>query len=83
MTTKHALRTYDAIWRPYAFDETEARVIFSDGHEEMIWIQGIVFSEFNSGPNLSELAAFISSQRDGVQWVSLAQCHPLGWRIGP
>lgn len=78
-TTKRRLHTYDEIWRPYSFEHVIARATFFDHTCEDVPIPGIVFSEFECGPNLTDLADYVNRHRAGVQWVGLAQCHPLAW----
>lgn len=69
------LQTPDAIWKPYAFD----RVTVAFNGQPQFSIIGPCFSEYPSGPNLSELAD-ASAEISPLPSFGLHSCRSLGFR---
>jgi len=73
MRTKiEQIKTYDPIWKDYAFDRVEV----SSKHGNFSFL-GILYSEYKSGPNLCQLAD-AAGELQGFGYYGLASCRPLG-----
>ena len=73
------LQTPDPIWRPYAFDRVQITGHTADGRTAHLSLIGACYSEFASGPNLSQLAN-AAADLIGPGFFGLDSCRPLGFR---
>jgi len=75
------LLTPDPIWRPYAFDRVVVcgNQVGEPHQKELVCLIGKCYSEFDSGPNLRDLAEATGALL-GPGSYGLASCRPLGFR---
>lgn len=79
-TRANAIKRYDSIWRPYVFSKVVADVTYYSGNRTTLEIDGECYSEFEAGPNLRELADYVSSIAPTAQWIGLHSCQLVSFR---
>lgn len=64
----------------HAFRDVVATARLKDGSQIKIEIPGVVYSEFESGPNLSHLADWVAytHRNNQIAFVGLVSATPLG-----
>ena len=72
------LRRYDGIFRPLGFADVVATARMGDGSVTTVAIDGVCYSEYESGPSLFMLADAVAEIVPGVAWVGLGSCRPVG-----
>ena len=72
------LRRYDGIFRPLGFADVVATARMDDGRVSRVAIEGVCYSEYESGPSLFMLADAVAEIVPGVAWVGLQSCRPVG-----
>ena len=72
------LRRYDRIFRSRGFADVVATARMADGTVRSVAIEGVCYSEYESGPSLLMLADAVAEIVPGVAWVGLQSCRPVG-----